>query len=435
MSTVRRDFGSFHSSNVQELLELKDDDYQLPPLPVQGPNFLDIKPDLHFGKSIKNKYFILEEECTFLNHGAFGATLKDALLVAQKWQMYTEKQPLRFFDRELLPLLVYVTRRLAKFVGCDPRDLLLVQNATTGINCVIKNLGLGPGDVIFSLSVTYGAVKKLLKHICAETGSILQEETVQFPITSRDQLISLVESTLRPEVTKLAVFDHIPSNIPFIMPIQEIIAICHKRGVPVLVDGAHALGSLPLDIASLKPDYYISNAHKWFCCPKGCAFLYVKRELQSVIRPLVISHGFGSGFNSEFIWSGLKDYSPFLSMPTVIDFWETVGPDTMRKYMYQLCHQAAEHLVHVWNTDLIAPADMFGSMSLVRLPDTLYNSSSPATYQQAEVIQNKLYYKFNIEVPIKAVEGILYVRISSHIYNTIDEYKYLGDAVLKLSED
>jgi selenocysteine lyase/cysteine desulfurase len=72
-----------------------------------------------------------------------------------------------------------------------------------------------------------------------------------------------------------------------------------------LIDGAHGLGSIPLDITSLDPDYYITNAHKWFCSPKGTALMYVRKELQTLTRPLIISHGFGSGFNSEFIWAGM----------------------------------------------------------------------------------------------------------------------------------
>lgn len=75
-------------------------------------------------------------------------------------------------------------------------------------------------------------------------------------------------------------------------------------GVQVLVDGAHALGTLPLCLRDLGADFYVSNAHKWFCSPKGAAFLYVRKELQSSIHPLLISHGYGFGFNSEFMWAG-----------------------------------------------------------------------------------------------------------------------------------
>ena len=72
----------------------------------------------------------------------------------------------------------------------------------------------------------------------------------------------------------------------------------------IVVDGAHALLSLPLNIDELHVDYYVSNCHKWFSAPKGTAFMYVKKKHQNQTRPLVISHGWGSGFNSEFIWQG-----------------------------------------------------------------------------------------------------------------------------------
>ena len=70
------------------------------------------------------------------------------------------------------------------------------------------------------------------------------------------------------------------------------------------MDGAHTLGSMNLDLRTLGVDYYTSNAHKWFCAPKGAAFMYVRRALQPDTRPLVISPGLDSGFTSEFVWSG-----------------------------------------------------------------------------------------------------------------------------------
>ncbi|KAJ8314776.1 hypothetical protein KUTeg_006926 [Tegillarca granosa] len=348
---AKRDFGSFHSSNVQETYKYSREfpnnyilsynvqiymcsnfpsqsdvhavlyyhkDYIPPLFPFQIPEYdFGSLDSLQFGKECREKCFMLEEDCTFINHGAFGGVLKDALDIAQKWQRYIERQPLRFFDRELLPHLVYVTRRLSKFIGCDAQDVVLVTNATTAINTVVRS-----------------AVKKLLRQVCTETGTVLQEEKVEFPVTGKQQIISLVKSTLK-SGTKLAVFDHIPSNSPLILPIKEIIQVCHERNVPVLIDGAHALGSVPLNLRSLDADYYVSNAHKWFCCPKGAAFLYVRKDLQKSTRPLVISHGFGSGFNSEFIWAGLHDYSPFLAMHVVLNFWEGIGSTKIQQYMCQ----------------------------------------------------------------------------------------------------
>ncbi|KAL4232793.1 hypothetical protein ACF0H5_007479 [Mactra antiquata] len=430
MTTVKRDFGSFHSSNVQELLSIDDNEYNSPDLPFRCEQFDSKQKECpKFGKEIRKSHFLLEDETVFLNHGAFGGVLKDALDIAQKYQRWTERQPLRFYDRELLPHLVYVTRRIAKFINSDPKDIILVENATTALNTVIQNIPLNTGDVVFTLSITYGAVKKMLKWRCEQTGAQLVAINVDFPVLGNKQIIQYVDEHLKPG-TKLAVFDHIPSNTPFIMPIKEIIQICKSRKVPVLIDGAHALGSLPLDITSLDPDYYVTNAHKWFCSPKGVAVMYVRKELQPLTRPLIISHGFGSGFNSEYIWTGLHDYSSFLAVHTVIDFWNYIGRDNILEYMYQLCKQAGKMLCDSWKTNLAAPVDMFGSMCLVQLPEALHNEGGTLDYSSAEKIQNILFHNYNIEVPIKCVQNKLYVRISCHIYNELSEYEKLRDAIL-----
>ncbi|XP_072408054.1 uncharacterized protein [Chiloscyllium punctatum] len=391
---------------------------------------------------MRKKHFLLEEATTFINHGAFGSTLKDALNVAQKWQVYIEQQPLRFYDRELFPHLVFVTKRLAEFVDyfccisdCSPTDLVLIPNVTMAMNCVIKSQVLKQGDTVFMLNVTYGAVKKLLKQVCDERGVALQEESLEFPLFGPNQIITKLKESLQPG-TKLAVFDHIPSNASFINPLPEIIDICHQ--------------------SSLGADYYTSNCHKWLCSPKGCAFLYVKPELQNCLQPLVISHGFGFGFSSEYIWTGLKDYSAFLALHTVLDFWESLGLQRVRGYIKDLLSQAVklnggplaitlfwtyDHmltctkmdlLVNRWKTGLLAPKEMFGSMACVQLPEYLLKDGY-ANYEQAEIIQNALYSQNNIEVPVKALGGKLYVRISVHIYNELEQYQKLADAVEELT--
>ncbi|XP_048734812.2 uncharacterized protein LOC125650493 isoform X2 [Ostrea edulis] len=428
---VKRDFGSFHASNVQDLIHLSDEEYEPPAFPrgLEIPSF--VSEDIEFGEKFRETHTLLEKQCTFLNHGAFGAVMKETLDYAQKWQRYTETQPLRFFDRDLLPHMAYVTRRLAKFVGCRPKDLLLMNNVTNAINTVLHNIPLEKGDIIYCLNTTYGAVKKLLKWICQQKGVVLQEETIKFPLTETKQVIDIVNRTLR-SGTKLAVFDHIPSNTPFILPVEDLTKICQERNVPILIDGAHALGSLDLQLSRFCPDFYASNCHKWFCCPKGSAFLYVKEDRQPHTRPLVISHGFGSGFNSEFIWTGLHDYSPYLAIHVMINFWDDIGKERVFNYMYTLRRKACDMLMKEWGTTLPVSEDLLGSMCLVRLPPSLYKELKDVDYSVAEKIQNILYHKYNIEVPIKAVQGELYVRISAHLYNSMDEYSRLAKAILEI---
>jgi len=242
------------------------------------------------------------------------------------------------------------------------------------------------------------------------------------------------------EGTRLALFGHISSNYPVIMPVEEMVKLCHSKGVPVLIDGAHALGTLPLNLAALKADYYVANAHKWLTCPKGCGFLYVSKEHQRMIKPLVVSSGFGAGFNSQFIWTGLRDYSPYLALNTVLDFWETIGPERIRKHNNTLANKAALMLAEKWGTCLLSHADMFGPMVMIRLPEVLLDcvtrgGKEEAVKAHAEMVQAKLHYEFSIEVPVKLIQGKLHTRISAHVYNQRSDYSKLCEAILIMTKD
>lgn len=428
---VRRDFGSFHSSNVQELIAQNETDSHHPPFPVGLPCFSE---KAQYGKETKEKHFLIEENWTFINHGAFGAVVKEALQAAFVWQTYCEKQPLRFLDRELLPHLVYVTKRLAKFVDADPADIVLLPNVTTGNSTVVKSVvkQFLPGNSIYTLNLAYGATKKLLKQISSEHNVHIEEATVTFPVQTEEEILSIVDKTLRDD-TKLAIFDHIPSNYGIILPVKKLVELCHTRGIQVLIDGAHALGSLDISMRDINADYYVSNCHKWLCNPKGCAFLYVAKPHQQYIRPLVVSHGFGSGFSSEFIWAGLKDYSTQLALHTVFDFWEHYGVQSIRQHITSTARAAGALLQRAWGTSLLAGENMFGPMVLVELPSGITpNDQRSIKYDHAEIVQNKLYHGFQIEVPVKAIQNKLYVRISAHIYNDIGDYMRLAEAVNEL---
>lgn len=154
---------------VENFVGSSGEEYEPPKFPFELPTF---DGSLAFGMEMR-KHFLLDlDNWTFLNHGAFGCVLKDALETAYKWQCYVERQPVRFVDREMLPLLAHVNRRLAKFVGSDPSDIVLLPNATAAINTVIKSIDWRPGDIVYFLNTCYYTVKKLFRHISSEHGKL-----------------------------------------------------------------------------------------------------------------------------------------------------------------------------------------------------------------------------------------------------------------------
>jgi len=458
-------FGSFHTERADERVEVliakSDAEYKPPsmpidvsidhyPIPVPSSSIKvkhrttgELMRTVLYGADTKKELFFLDPEFCFLNHGAFGATLRPVQEIAHRWQMRMESQPLRFIDRELLPLLVYVTRQVAAFVNAPAQNVVLLSNVTTGLNSIIRSFPLKPGDRMMSLSLGYGSTKKMLKFHAQESGAEHDELEITLPILSRLQIIGQVKRYFKKHTipsnnpnepakcaVKFVVFDHINSNSAIMLPIKELVQICHDYGAAVLVDGAHALGSISIDIEDLKPDFYLSNAHKWLCSAKGAAFMYVSPKYQSSVVPAIISHGYGSGFTSHFLWAGLQDYGPWLSLATAIEFWRQCGTFRTFSAIRSLAHEAAELLCQEWNTEPLAPLseDLFGTMVTVRVP----GSRRPKHGDESNEIQDRLYYEYKIECPVKHLDGRLYVRISAHVYNHIDEYKRLAEAMLKI---
>ena len=338
----------------------------------------------------------------------------------------------RFLDRELLPLLVHVTRLFAPFVGAQATDLVFVPSATIGLNTVIASCSRtwAPGDEVVVLDIGYGAVKNMVEERCKAVGSTMVEVAIHFPLLSEDEVVDAVAAALTPR-TRLAVFDHVTSNTALLLPVERLAALCHQHGVTVLIDGAHALGMLDLNLPAINADYYVANCHKWFCSPRGCAFLWAQPPAQHTLRPLVISHGVGSGFISEFIWDGNRDYSPTLSLIVLLKQWSVWGPGAARRYMHTLLQTAVAMLCEAWGTATLAPMSMHASMALVGLPCACAGlQDGDAVYPaHAKFIQDTLYHTYKIEVPVKVVGERLYVRLSAHIHNTEVDYVALKSAV------
>lgn len=224
-----------------------------------------------------------------------------------------------------MPLLADLIRLLAKkLVHCDPSELVLVENCTYAFNSVLNGLNLQPGDKVVTFSTSYGSYKKILRAECAKKKAFLIEETIKFPIQSKSELllqfVSKIEEVLTKDMLdkriKYIFIDHIPSNTPFLVPVKEMSNLCKsiRPDIVFIVDGAHSLGSVANFSMKELPnvDIFFGNCHKWLCGPKGTAVLFKNKQSTFIITPAVQSHGVSKSFISEFIWSGLRQYSTYL---------------------------------------------------------------------------------------------------------------------------
>ncbi|BCX07939.1 MAG: isopenicillin-N epimerase [Fischerella sp.] len=377
----------------------------------------------------------LDPKVTFLNHGSFGACPIAVLSFQQQLRSQLEQEPLRFFTREWEPLLDGAKSKLAAFVGTDVEDVVFVPNATTGVNSVLRSLIFYPTDEILTTNHEYNACRNALDFIASRTGAKVVVAQIPFPLDSPQQVVEAVIERVSPK-TRLALLDHVTSQTGLILPLQELVQQLQARGVDTLVDGAHAPGMIPLNLREIGATYYTGNCHKWLCAPKGAAFLYVRRDKHSEIRPLTISHGANSPrtdksrFQLEFDWMGTDDPTAYMCVPEAIAFLGSLLPggwDELRQHNHQLALQARQLLCETLEVLPPCPGEMIGSMAVVPIPSVLENRNFLS-------IRDELFDQYSIQVQMVPWQETpkLLLRISAQIYNTIKEYEYLGKALREL---
>ena len=381
--------------------------------------------------------WLLDPHITYLNHGSFGATPIAVLAKQDEYRTRLEREPVRFMVRELEPLLDAARAEVAAFVGAEAEDIAFVANATAGINAVLRSLDLDRHDELLVTTHEYNASRNALDYVCSLAGAKVVVVDVPFPIASPDVVIERVLEKVS-ERTRLLLIDHITSQTALILPVARIVAELRTRGIDTLIDGAHAPGQVPLDLRAIGAAYYTGNFHKWVCAPKGAGMLYVARNRRASIRPTAISHGANavrtdrSRYLLEFDWTGTFDPTAWLCVPESLRFMASLvdggWPEVMRRN-HALALAARDLICHRLGIAKPAPDDMLGAMAAFPLPDGTALDAS-ALYG-GEPLQDALLFEHNIEVPVMPwpYPPKRTLRISAQMYNTIEEYERLAEAL------
>ncbi|KRE20853.1 hypothetical protein ASE66_08475 [Bosea sp. Root483D1] len=385
-------------------------------------------PPVPLGAAIRHEWLLDWSKLT-VNHGAYGAAPKVVLDAQESWRRRMEEQPSLFMRLTLPPALRKAADSLGRFIGADGRDLVFVDNATSGCNAVLRSLDFAPGDEVLVLSHAYGAVRNTVRYLAQRHGLKIVEATISFPQPDADEIVAAVGAALS-ERTRIAVLDHVTSASALVMPIARLVALCRAAGVPVLVDGAHAPALVDLDVRALDADWYVGNCHKWLMAPKGCAFLWTRPEHQAAIHPLTISHGFGRGYIEEFDWTGTRDPSAFLAVEAALAFHETLGGAALRARNNALAEGGADILATALGTEIGAGSALSAAMRLVRLP-----VPGPASPDRALAARRQLEIR-GCDAPVSAIGDGLWLRLSAQAYNEEADYEQLAAFVQAfLAED
>jgi len=389
-------------------------------------------PSSNLQSPLPKSLFLLDPDIAFLNHGSFGATPRSVFEKYQGWQRELERQPVEFLGRRFADLMRQARAALAAYVHTDADNLIYVPNATTGLNIVARGLPLKPGEEILTTDHEYGALDRTWRFLCRKTGAVYKQQPVPLPVTTTEDFIERVWAGVTPR-TRVLFLSHITSPTALTFPIAELCRRARDAGIISIIDGAHTVGQIPLDMQAIGADFYASNAHKWLCAPKGSAFLYARPEMQHLVEPLVVSWGYeserpsASRFVDEQEWTGTRDIAAYLTVPEAIKFCAEHHWDDVRMRCHALVQYARERITGLTGLPPISPDSTDWYMQMVTVPLPPIDTTKDAFGRV--LLQARLMDEFKIEVPIFVWNGKPYIRVSIQAYNTQEDVERLVEAL------
>lgn len=375
--------------------------------------------------------FLLAKGITFLNFGSFGACPIPVFEAYQRWQLVLEKEPVQFMLHKGPRQLEISRQALSNYIHCSPEDLLFVPNPTYGLNIVLKNLNLKPGDEVLSTNLEYGACDRSWDYYCSKHGAIYKRQHITLPVKSEEELVDELFKGLNKR-TRILFISHITSSTGMILPAEKICRRARQEGVLCIVDGAHVPGHLPLDINALGADVYTGACHKWMMAPKGCSFLYVKPDLQASLEPLIVSWGYKSAkpSSSQFLdyhqHTGTRDYSAYLCIPDCLEFMQKHNWNKVSEMCRKMVLDHAPKFEALLNTKALAPLNEkhLGQMLSLQIQ-----------CPEPENLQKVLYEKYRIEIPVIPFEGRVYIRYSINGFNSGEDLDHLHQALQEIVKE
>ena len=374
--------------------------------------------------------FLLDPAITYLNFGSYSACPRPIFEDYQKWQLELEREPYQFITRKGLDYLRQSREALAGYIHCDADDLVFVTNPSYAANIIAKSLQLDPGDEVLGTNLEYGAFDRTWNYYCRKAGARYVRQPVELPVVSKEKFIEDFFKGVSNK-TKLISISQITSTTALIFPVKEICDIARQKGLLTFVDGAHVPGHIPLDLTGLNADIYTGACHKWMLTPKGCSFLYVKKEWQHLFDPLVVSWGYESVAPSHSTFldyhqtQGTRDFSAFLTVPRAIRFMEENNWEEVAAGCRTLVRDNAPRFYELFGSAPLSPltGEFLGQMCSV-----------PVKTLQPERLQRHLYEAYRIEVAVMKQGEKKFLRYSANGFNGQGDLDRLYEAMKEIKE-
>ncbi|KIW08712.1 hypothetical protein, variant [Verruconis gallopava] len=417
-----------------------------------------------FGHALKAD-FLIEPKWRNLNHGSFGTYPRQIQQELRRFQDASEARADAFIRYDSIRSLDASREAIARLLNAPVEACVFVQNATTGINTVLRNLVFHPGDKIVYFDTIYGACERTISYITETTPAQSVKVKCMYPVSDKglvDEFKRVVkEQQSQGFNVRIAVFDTVVSMPGVRVPFEALTEACRELGVLSCIDAAHGVGHIELNLAKLDPDFFVSNCHKWLYTPRGCAVFYVPVRNQHLIRSTVpTSHGFQprpkpgelppnnplppntkSPFVANFEFMGTIDIAPYLCVPAAIRYRESLGGEkAILQYCHDLSRQGGDLVAKILGTKVLENEDgTLGNCCLrnVKLPLDVAevqkiagtdSVGSPVIVWMTATMTKE----YDTFMALMFYDDAWWVRFSSQVYLELSDYEWAAKVLIEL---
>jgi isopenicillin-N epimerase len=416
--------------------------------------------------SSQQKLFALQPGFTNLNHGSFGTVPLEILALQASFSRRAEAKPDAWFRTDYFEHVDSARKSVAALVNADVDDIVLLENASSAINGILRSVvDWQRGDKVLLLSTAYRMCVEVLEWLVNTAGIEVVVVEVKFPY-SQTELLQSVEgalATLQAAQPRVALFSHISSMPTLIEPVEELARLVkqHAQNCVVIIDGAHVPGALQLDLGgggdtnaaqAMRPqghsgsgshydyDFYTGNLHKWCFTPKGCAFLWTRpgsagfqrAGASGGVQPLVISSRADYSYTGRFAYTGTRDYTAWACIPASIEWVKRnfEGFENMSARNHALIVAASRRVAALWGTSLLVPdEDNVAVMADVVAPPLAQSEAQLQLIQQRMDLEHNIFFVYG---KTNSNPAVWFVRLSAQVYLELIQFEAFASLFLDL---
>ncbi len=365
------------------------------------------------------KAFTVDRSLVNLNNGGVSPSPQFVQAAMKRHLDYSNTLPAYTMWRVLEPQREGVRQRLAEQWDVDGEEIALTRNASESLQICQFGFDLAPGDEVLTTLQDYPRMVTTFRQRERREGIKLVQFPIPTPCEDPAEIVRLFEEHVT-ERTKLILVCHMINLTGQILPVKEVVALGRRRGIPVIVDGAHALAHFDFKLSDLDCDYYATSLHKWLCAPHGTGLLYVRKDRIKDLWPLMAADDKLDEDIRKFEEIGTHPAANYLAIGEALTFHQGIGAKRKEARLTYLRDRWAKRLLEHdrvrLNTSL-KPGFACGIANVT--VDGLDNGELAAWLWKERKI-------LTVAINHDEVQGI---RVSPNVYTTLEEIDRFCDAV------